>query len=74
MGFSRQEHWSGLPFPSPWHLPNTGIKPRSPALQADSLLSDPPGKPGGAPSRFDPGGAVLHLCGQEGLLDFESEK
>ena len=35
MGFSRQEHWSGLPFPSPRDLPNRGIEPRSPALQAD---------------------------------------
>ena len=45
MGFSRQEYWSGLPFPSPGDLPNLGIKPRSPALQADSLLSEPPVKP-----------------------------
>ena len=45
MGFSRQEHWSGLPFPSPEDLPNPGIEPRSPALQADSLPSKPPGKP-----------------------------
>ena len=44
MGFSRQEHWSGLPFPSPGDLPNPGIKPRSPALQADTLTSEPPGK------------------------------
>ena len=36
MGFSRQEYWSGLPFPSPGDRPNPGIKPRSPALQADS--------------------------------------
>ena len=40
MGFSRQQHWSGLPFPSPGDLPNTGIEPRSPALQADSLPSE----------------------------------
>ena len=45
MGFSRQEYWSGLPFPSPRDLPNPGIKPRSPALQKDVLLSKPPGKP-----------------------------
>ena len=45
MGFSRQEYWSGLPFPSPGTLPDPGIKPGSPALQADSLSSDPPGKP-----------------------------
>ena len=44
MGFSRQEHWSGLPFPSPGDLPYPGIEPRSPALQADSLPTDPQGK------------------------------
>ena len=38
MGFSRQEYWSGLPFPSPGDLPDPGIEPRSPALQADALL------------------------------------
>ena len=45
MGFSRQEYWSGLPFPSPGDLPNPGIKPESPALEADALTSEPPGKP-----------------------------
>ena len=45
MGFSRQEYWSGWPFPPPGNLPNPGIEPRSPALQADSLLSESPGKP-----------------------------
>ena len=45
MGFSRQECWSGLPFPSPGDLPDPGIEPRSQALQADALLSEPPGKP-----------------------------
>ena len=45
MGFSRQEYWSGLPCPPPGDLPNPGIKPRSPALQADSLPSESPGKP-----------------------------
>ena len=45
MGFSRQECWSALPFPSPGDLPQPGIKPRSPALQADALPSEPPGKP-----------------------------
>ena len=39
MGFSRQEYWSGLPFPSPRDLLNPGIEPRSPALQADALTS-----------------------------------
>ena len=43
--FSRQEHWSGLPFPSPGDLPDPGIEPRSPALQADTLPSEPPGNP-----------------------------
>ena len=44
MGFSRQEYWSGLPFPSPGDLLDPGIEPGSPTLQADSLLSEPPGK------------------------------
>ena len=43
MGFSRQEYWSGLPFPSPGDLPDPGIEPSSPALQADALPSEPPG-------------------------------
>ena len=42
MGFSIQEYWSGLPFHSPGDLPNPGIKPKSPAFQADSLPSEPP--------------------------------
>ena len=45
IGFSRQEYWSGLPFPSPGDLPDSGIEPRSPALQADALTSEPPVKP-----------------------------
>ena len=45
MGFSRQEYSSGLLFPPPGNLPDSGIKLRSPALQVDSLLSQPPGKP-----------------------------
>ena len=48
MGFSRQEYWSGLPFPPPGDLPDAGIEPMSPAspaLQAGSLLIEPPGKP-----------------------------
>ena len=45
MGFSRQEYWSGLPCPPPGHLLNPGIKPGSSVLQADSLPSEPPGKP-----------------------------
>ena len=43
MGFSRQEYWSGLPFPSPGDLPDMGIKPASSALQVDSLPSEPQG-------------------------------
>ena len=45
MGFSRQEYWSGLPFPSPGDLSDPGIEPRFPALEADALTSEPPGKP-----------------------------
>ena len=44
-GFSRQEYWSGLPFLSPGDLPDPGIEPKSPTLQADALTSEPPGKP-----------------------------
>ena len=47
MGFSRQEYWSELPFPSPGDLPDPGIEPRYPTLQANTLTSDPPGKPQG---------------------------
>ena len=45
MGFCRQEDWNGLPCPPPEDLPDPGIEPGSPALQTDSLLSEPPGKP-----------------------------
>ena len=45
MGFNMQEHWSGLPFPSPGDLLDPGIKPKSPTLQTDSLPFEPPGKP-----------------------------
>ena len=55
MGFSRQEYWSGLPLSSPGNLPDSGIKLRSPALQADSLPSEPPGNPKGSPK----GGLIL---------------
>ena len=44
-GFSRQDYWSGLPFPSPRDLPDPGIETTSLSLQVDSLLSEPPGKP-----------------------------
>ena len=45
MGFSRQEYWSGSPFPSLGDLPDPGIEPTSPTLQADALTAVPPGKP-----------------------------
>ena len=45
MGLSQQEYWSGLPFPPPGYCPDQGTKPASPALQADSLPSEPLGKP-----------------------------
>ena len=44
MGFSRQEYWSGLPFPSPGDLPDPGIEPASPALEVDPSTTEPPGK------------------------------
>ena len=44
IGFPRQKYWSGLPFPSPGNVPEPGTEPRCPALQADSLRSEPPGK------------------------------
>ena len=44
MGFSRQEYWGGLPFPSTGDLPNPGIEPGFPTLEADALTSEPPGK------------------------------
>ena len=56
MGFPRQEYWSGLTFPSPGDLPDPGIEPGSPALQADSLPFEPPGKP-----RYMPV-ALEHRC------------
>ena len=45
MGFPRQEYWNGLPLPSPGDLPDPGIEPGSPTLQADTLLSEPPENP-----------------------------
>ena len=52
MGFSRQEYWSRLPFPSPGDLPDPGIEPGSSAFQADALTSEPPGKPFHGKARF----------------------
>ena len=50
---SRQEYWSGLPFPPPGDLPNPGIEPKSPTLKADSLSSEPPGKPTWRPKSIE---------------------
>ena len=61
MGFSRQEYWSGLPFPSPGDLPDPGIEPGSPALEADALTSEPPGKPPLVSEYRDPLGPVDFL-------------
>ena len=60
MGFSRQEYCSGLPFPSPGDLPDPGIEPRSPALQADALPSETSGKPNGNSERLYLGGLQNH--------------
>ena len=54
MEFSRPEYWSGQPFPSPGDLSNPGIEPRSPALRADSLPAEPPGKPTPAEDLLNP--------------------
>ena len=55
MGFSRQEYWSGLPFPSPGDLPDPRIKPKSPELQADALASEAQGSPSGPKFEQTPG-------------------
>ena len=61
MGFSRQEYWSGLPFPSPGDLPDPGIEPRPPVLQADTLLSESPGKVNGEAN-------ICYCCCASGCL------
>ena len=61
MDFSRPEYWSGQPFPSPGDLPDSGIKPRSPVLQADSLPAEPQGKPTER-GEIDNTGVKEHLC------------
>ena len=70
MGFSRQEYWSGLPFPSPGDLPNPGIEPRSPEFQAETLPSEPPGKPRQLGRKWQPTGVTLagKSHGQRGLV------
>ena len=66
MVFSRQEYRSGLPFLSPGDLLNPGIEPRSPALQADALTSEPPGKPRNLPAMQE---TEARSLGQEDNLD-----
>ena len=68
VGFSRQEYWSGLLFPSPGDLPNPGIEPRSPALQADALPSEPPGK---LKSSLYIWNFLVHVLLEPSLKDFE---
>ena len=68
MGFSRQEYWSGLPFPSPGGLPDPGIEPSSPALQADALPSEPPGKPQLVKNPPAMQEILVQFLGQEDLL------
>ena len=63
MDFSRQEYWSGLPYPPPGDLPNPGIEPGSPALQADSLPSEAPGTP-----RVRRGLTKLQRCYFDGMF------
>ena len=69
MEFSRQGCWNGLPFSSPGDLPNSGIKPGSPALQEDSLPSEPPGKHKKDPNDPDNHGVITHL--KPDILEFE---
>ena len=69
MGFSRQQYWGGLPFPSPGDLPNSGMEPRSLALQADSLLSESPG----ASQRNEDDSQKLQFCFLNFLPTQESE-
>ena len=59
MRFSRQGYWSGLPFPSPEDLSDPGIEPGSPALQAESLPSEPPERPYGP---MDVGNLICFFC------------
>ena len=66
MGFSRQEYWSGLPYPYPGNLSNPGIECESPELQANSLSSEPPGKPQGDKNPFPSG--CLPLGNSESFL------
>ena len=69
MEFSIQDNWSGLPFPSPGNLPNPGIEPRSPALQADALLFELPGKPRKSENHLMNLSLKISFQGQEGVIN-----
>ena len=71
MGFSRKEYRSGFPFPCPGDLPDPGIEPGSPALQADSVPSEPPGRPRKPTKGND---STLQLRGREKMLKHVSIK
>ena len=68
MGFSRQEYWSGSPFPSPGDFPNPGIEPGSPALQAETLSSEPPGNELTL-NNLDEGPSPISVCKWEKSTD-----
>ena len=70
LGFPRQEYWSGLPLPSPGDLPDPGTKPRSPALEADTLTSESPGKPRkyGLGIRNEGGQRLIEFCQENALV------
>ena len=67
MEFRRQEYWNGLPFPSPWDLPNPGIEPGSPALQADSFPSELQGSPKEGIFEWDPDGHLACVFNWDSL-------
>ena len=71
MGFSRREYWSGLPFPSQGDLPDPGIKRRSPALQANALPSEPPGK---TQNQFNCHQSLPHKFQQLGKIDLSLDR
>ena len=71
MGFSRQEYWSGLPFPSPGDLPDPGIEPGSPTLEADALTSEPPRKRNKQSSLESPSFLPKHFISKESFPKFQ---
>ena len=70
VGFSRQEYWRGLPFPSPGDLPDPGIEPGSPTLQADTLPSEPPGKSSLSPVIHKKFQNKLYQCHSNSNINF----